>query len=589
MSLFKNINKKIFLVPGIKKIVIISTIIGILTAILPVVTEFIMSLITNYLQDAYRITHVIDERKTTICVLLYIGNITLPFLFAMIDRRITARLGLPVRNYLTVLLKKKTANLDLAYSDDPQFHDMLKNVREKGVDMTFGFFNLQFNTFEIMINLVLTSAVISLLGFGYLALLVCSLIPMVVYQIVFKKKRKVFLDSFRSESRYANEYAGEAGTRESRVFEVNDSYINRFKKIIDSLTQKNISFDDQSSLINLVTNVIFFAALGFVVYHIFFMIAGNVFKLGTGLFILRSTWMFTGSLRSIISLIADFYENAIYSEEFIEVLELPQLVYHRPDPIILSLVHAPRIVFDRVSFFYTNKELPALDHVSFAIDAGSKIAFVGDNGGGKSTAVKLLLRFYDPSSGRILIDGEDLRDVDLYNFHKSIGYVAQNPSIPNLTLREVLSNDTDVSDEILMWALKRSRADDFVKDFKSGLDQQLGRMFDGGVALSDGQRQKIAVSRAYVHKPKIVILDEPTSDLDPQTQVHVFNGFYENDIDYTGVLVAHALQGVKFADAIHVFQGGKLTQVGSHTQLIHLNGWYKKSFEEQFNLFKAFA
>ena len=210
MSLFKNINKKIFLVPGIKKIVIISTIIGILTAILPVVTEFIMSLITNYLQDAYRITHVIDERKTTICVLLYIGNITLPFLFAMIDRRITARLGLPVRNYLTVLLKKKTANLDLAYSDDPQFHDMLKNVREKGVDMTFGFFNLQFNTFEIMINLVLTSAVISLLGFGYLALLVCSLIPMVVYQIVFKKKRNVFLDSFRSESRYANEYAGEA-------------------------------------------------------------------------------------------------------------------------------------------------------------------------------------------------------------------------------------------------------------------------------------------------------------------------------------------------------------------------------------------
>jgi ATP-binding cassette subfamily B protein len=407
---------------------------------------------------------------------------------------------------------------------------------------------------------------------------------MIIIEAWKRKSRKAIYEENRTSNRYASVYLGEAGSRESRVFNLNDVYIDKYQSITDSVINRLITFEDKRVIIDIATYVFFGLGLLYVIHQTFLQIAQGVILAGSAVFIINSVLMFTFTLRAIIALLATFYENKLYAEEFFEIMDLPPMIVKNPLAQNITFDQGPEIVFENVSFRYPEKESYALENISLKIPSGNKVAFVGENGGGKSTMIKLLLRFYDPTEGRILVNGTDLKDLNVDRYRELIGYVAQSPSMPNLVIREILShrNDLVVNDNLIHAALERSRAYDFVKKYEQGIEQQLGKMFKGGVAPSDGQRQRLAISRAYAKQPQFLIFDEPTADLDPETQNHVFDDFYGNNQGVTGILVVHSLQGVMAADTVYVFENSTISQTGTHAELLLQEGWYGNSFKKQF-------
>jgi ATP-binding cassette subfamily B protein len=241
-------------------------------------------------------------------------------------------------------------------------------------------------------------------------------------------------------------------------------------------------------------------------------------------------------------------------------------------------------VFEDVGFKYPQSGEFAVRHLSFQLRSDESIALVGENGAGKTTLVKLLARLYDPDEGRILLDGVDLRDYDVDSVRANIGVIFQDFVRYDMIMRENIGvgqiEELDRHDRI-QEAAERSLADTVARRLKQGLDTQLGRRFDGGVELSGGEWQKVALARAYMREAQVIILDEPTAALDARAEYEVFLRFTELTRDRIAVLISHRFSTVRMADRILVLQQGHLIEQGTHEELLEKAGLYAELFNLQ--------
>jgi ATP-binding cassette subfamily B protein len=291
-----------------------------------------------------------------------------------------------------------------------------------------------------------------------------------------------------------------------------------------------------------------------------------------------------GSLERIFSEFSYTAEQALYLDDLFE--------FFRTEPAVSSspgAVPAPRPIregyeFRHVSFAYPDADKPALRDVSFRIAPGERIALIGENGAGKTTIVKLLARLYDPSSGQILLDGVDLREYDVDSLRKEIGVIFQDYMRYDMLVSENIGvgRIEDVQDaDRITGAAAKARADAVIGALPHGFRQMLGRRFDGGMDLSSGQWQKIALARAYMRDAQILILDEPTATLDARAEYEVFQRFSELTRGRMAVLISHRFSTVRMADRILVLDGGRIIEEGSHDELLARNGRYAELFELQ--------
>jgi ATP-binding cassette subfamily B protein len=237
-----------------------------------------------------------------------------------------------------------------------------------------------------------------------------------------------------------------------------------------------------------------------------------------------------------------------------------------------------------VSFTYPGTGRRVLDRLNLRIEPGQRIALIGENGQGKTTIVKLLTRLYDPTNGRILLDGIDLREYDLEDLHSEIGVIFQDfmryemSARQNIAVGRIEASDRNGSVER---AAQKSLADAVIGRLANGYDQLLGRRFEGGVDLSGGEWQKIALARAYLRDAQLLILDEPTASLDARSEYEVFQRFAELTQGKMALLISHRFSTVRMADRIIVLENGRIVEEGSHSQLIALGGRYSSMFELQ--------
>ena len=240
--------------------------------------------------------------------------------------------------------------------------------------------------------------------------------------------------------------------------------------------------------------------------------------------------------------------------------------------------------FKDVGFRYPGSERWAVRHLTFTIGLGERVALVGENGAGKTTLVKLLARLYDPDEGQILLDGVDLRDYDLVSLRRNIGVIFQDFVRYDFILKEnigVSEIERLEDDARIHEAARRSRAEDVAGRLAGGYDQMLGRRFDGGVELSGGEWQKVALARAYLREAQVLILDEPTAALDARAEYEVFLRFAELTKGRMAVLISHRFSTVRMADRILVLQGGELMDHGTHEELVARGGLYAELFSLQ--------
>jgi ATP-binding cassette, subfamily B, bacterial len=240
--------------------------------------------------------------------------------------------------------------------------------------------------------------------------------------------------------------------------------------------------------------------------------------------------------------------------------------------------------FQNISFAYPGTQRLILDKLNFRLEPGERIALIGQNGQGKTTIVKLMTRLYDPTGGRILLDGIDLRDYNIEDLCQEIGVIFQDFMRYEMTARENIAvgrieflND----DARIHSAAEKSLADGVIDRLAGRYEQMLGRRFEGGVDLSGGEWQKLALARAYLREAQVLILDEPTAALDARAEYEVFERFNELTESKMALFISHRFSTVRMAERIIVLENGSIAEEGSHDQLVALGGRYADMFELQ--------
>jgi ATP-binding cassette subfamily B protein len=260
-----------------------------------------------------------------------------------------------------------------------------------------------------------------------------------------------------------------------------------------------------------------------------------------------------------------------------EVLDAPEEVTDAPDAIVLDTVQG-HIRFDRVNFAYT-AERPILQDVSFQVLPGQRIGIVGPSGTGKTTILNLILRLYDPQEGVIYLDGTPLRQLQQQAFRRHIALVTQEPFLFNDTVRQnILFGRLDASDEEIETAARVANAHEFIMDLPQGYDTLVG---ERGVKLSGGQKQRICIARAFLANPRVLLLDEATASVEPESEALIQAALERLMQDRTTIIVTHRLSLVRDCDRILVIDGGRVIESGRHEQLIEQNGWYARMYRLQ--------
>jgi len=283
-----------------------------------------------------------------------------------------------------------------------------------------------------------------------------------------------------------------------------------------------------------------------------------------------------GPTQTLVNLNFGAQQSLAACQRLFEILDTEPEVVEREDAIALEDLQG-EIVFDRVRFSYDSSAV--LDGVSFRVRPGEAISIVGKSGVGKSTIVSLLLRLYEPEEGRVLIDGQDLRNIKTESLRKSIGLVSQDTFLFSDTIREnIRFGRPDASDEEVIDAAKLSHAHDFIESLPEGYDTVVG---ERGYTLSGGERQRIAIARAILRNPRIMILDEAMSQVDSESECVIQHALRPLIRGRTTIIIAHRISTLRLVDRILVLDGGKIVEEGSHEELYKKGGLYRRLVEHQ--------
>jgi ATP-binding cassette subfamily B protein len=292
----------------------------------------------------------------------------------------------------------------------------------------------------------------------------------------------------------------------------------------------------------------------------------------------------SSNIQQIFSTVSGIADQALFLTDLVAFFEMKPTIQSKPNALPAPRPIRSGFEFRNVSFSYPGSDRRILNGLNFHLFPEERVALVGENGQGKTTIVKLLTRLYDPTEGQVLLDGIDLREYDLEDLYQNIGIIFQDFMRYEMTARENIAvGRIEEMDNLalLHQAAEKSMADEVISRLSGKYDQMLGRRFDGGVDLSGGEWQKVALARAYLRNAQLLVLDEPTAALDARSEFQVFQRFSELTAGKMALFISHRFSTVRMADRIVVIEGGRIAEDGSHEQLTHLGGRYAEMFELQ--------
>jgi ATP-binding cassette, subfamily B, bacterial len=490
--------------------------------------------------------------------------------------------------FVSIQVMEHSASLDLQAYEDPVFYDHLERARVQATDRL-----VMIQQIGRILQLVITSATlsISILLFSpwLLLLLVVVVVPAFLGEshFAFLGYAKNFRQTpTRRQLDYLRMTAGsKEAAKEVKLFGLNQFLTARFKQLSDEIYFENARLAKgkflAGSLLSTLSTLGYYAAYAYIIYQ---AVQGRI-SIGTLTFLSGAILQASSNLQQIFSTLSGIADQALFLSDLLTFFRMQPTIRSKPNALPAPRPIKQGFEFQNVSFHYPgNSDHLVLDRLSFQLEPGERVALVGENGEGKTTIVKLITRLYDPTHGRILLDGVDLRDYELADLYREIGVIFQDFFRYEMTVRENLAvgRIESVSDlPALRMAAEKSLADRVINKLPRRYNQMLGRRFDEGVDLSGGEWQKIALARAYLREAQLLILDEPTASLDARSEFEVFRRFAELTSGKMALFVSHRLSTVRMADRILVLANGNIAEEGTHAELAALGGRYAEMFEMQ--------
>ncbi|MGR3811652.1 ABC transporter ATP-binding protein [Jiulongibacter sp. NS-SX5] len=496
-------------------------------------------------------------------------------------------LGDQYANASSVELIQKTSELNLAQLEDSEFYDKLERARQQ-TTRRIGLMSNVLNQAQDII--IIISLVAGLVFFEpwLLVLLVVSIVPTFINELRFSGSSYSLARSWTPERRELDylRYAGASDitAKEVKLFGLAGYISDRFKDLSDRYYHANKKLSIQRTSWGILFNMIGTSAY----YGAYVLI---LIQTVAGLITIGDLTFLSGSFKGLRNRLQGFFirftqitESALYLQDYFDFLDLKIEEENNVNVTPLPLKPESGFEFKNVGFKYPNTEKWVIRGINFKLNAGEKMAFVGENGAGKTTLIKLLLRFYDPDEGEILLDDINIKSFDRAAYQQYFGVIFQDFVKFELTVKENIAVgkiDEIENLERLETAAEKSLANQVIDELPAGLGHQLGRRFKNGVDLSGGQWQKIALARAYMKDAEVLILDEPTSALDARAEYEAFQRFISLTIGKTAVIISHRFSTVRMADRILVLKDGKVAEIGTHEELMANPQLYAELFELQ--------
>ncbi len=489
--------------------------------------------------------------------------------------------------HISTRIMEHASRLDLTRYEDPLFYDKMERARAQGTDRVM--------LVQMMGRFIqdLIGAVSLAIGIGFFSPLLLVFLIVCVVPAFLGETHFAFLGyslSFeQTPARRQMEYLRIlGGSRESakelKLFGLGPFLVGRYKVLSDELHRQNVGLARRKLVFGVFLTVLgtlgYYGGYAFVIYQ---TVIGAL-TIGQLTFLAGAIAGASAGIQAVFTTFSGIADQALFLTDLVDFFAVEPTIRSKPGALVAPRPIRQGIEFKNVSFSYPGNRRKILSGINLRIEPQERVALVGENGQGKTTVVKLLTRLYDPTEGQILLDGVDLREYNLEDLWKEIGVIFQDFVHYEMTVSENIGvgriEDAQNPFRIRAAAIK-TFAESVIQKLPKGYDQPLGCRFEGGVDLSGGEWQKIALARAYLRDAQLLVLDEPTAALDARAENEVFERFAELTKGKMALLISHRFSTVRMADRILVLQKGGIAEQGQHDQLVKEGGLYAEMFALQ--------
>lgn len=561
-----------------------NVILRILRAAIPVTMLYIGKLIID---EVVRLTDVAGEKDLSYLFLLIGAEFGLAIISDAFNRAtvlLDSLMGDKFSNESSVRLMQHAGTLDLAQFEDADFYDKLERARRQTVRRT-ALMTQVLGQVQSIITIGFLS--VGLIAFSpwLILLILVAVVPAFLGESYFNEQSYSLSNQWTPERRELDYFryigASDETAKEVKIFGLSNFLVSHFAVLAEKYYQANKKVAVARARWGSV-----FAAIGSAGYYVAYVIiilqtVNGTLSIGDLTFLSGSFMRLRGLLESVLNQFSSMAEGALYLKDFFAFFEMKPLTASQQKALPIPKPIRQGFVFEDVGFKYPNSENWAVRHLNFSLQAGEKLALVGENGAGKTTLIKLLSRLYDPTEGRILLDGVDLREYNPEELRSEIGVIFQDfvryhmTAATNIAVGKI---EDKINLQKINDAAYRGMADRVIQKLPQGYEQMIGRRFANGVDLSGGEWQKIAISRAYMRDAQILVLDEPTAALDARAEYEVFQRFSDLTKGKIAVLISHRFSTVRMADRILVIENGQMLEIGTHEDLLLKGGKYAELF-----------
>jgi ATP-binding cassette subfamily B protein len=580
-----------------RSLTLASVVLRLLRALLPVATLYVGKLIVDEVVRLVRVgvphgdfaawLHGGELAHLALLLGLEFALAVLADLLGRVVAMVDSLLGELYANTTSIRLMEHAASLDLEDFEDADLQDQLDRARRQ-VAGRGSLLSQLLQQAQDVITLLSFAVGLAVYAPWLIVLLAVALVPAFLGEFHFNAQSYAVNYQWTPERRELDYLrmvgASASNAKEVKSFGLNPFLIDRYRVLSQDMYRANrritLRRAGWGGLFTTLGTLGYYAAYAFIAWR---TVTGQ-FSIGDLTFLSTSFRRLRTLLETLLTGFSQVAGQALYLDDLFSFFRIQPEILSPPNPRPFPRPMREGFVFEDVGFRYPDAERWAVRHLNFTLRAGEVLALVGENGAGKTTLVKLLSRLYDPDEGRILLDGHPLTEYDLEDLRLNIGVIFQDfvryyfNAADNIAVGRVEARDDEprIAD-----AAHRSLADQVIARLPKGYAQMLGKLFKGGVDLSGGEWQKIAIARAYMRAAPLLVLDEPTAALDARSEYEVFQRFKELSHGKTAVIISHRFSTVRMADRIIVLQHGAIEEVGTHEQLVAAGGHYAELFELQ--------